>query len=438
LCGLVGIYGDIGRNEKIAMHWLLHFDVVRGEHSTGVCAVHEDKGVYTTAVYKELGRPEEMYDAYEEVFKDDIYQPLNPIALIGHNRYATQGGITKETAHPFEFENLIGAHNGTIWPYSLRPLNGHGKWEIDSQIIYQHISDTGSVQDVWDKADGAMALTWWDKTDNVLKIARNKERPLYWTTSKDQRTVFWASQPWMLEAALNKAHIKHEKVQSFPTDTVFTISLNNKREVCAEKEKLNPFVKVAGFTGYTGGNGGYQYQQTPFGKTSWFSLKEYVREGPDKHHGYFMGWIEGDKTNEIILSIDSPVDAIQRSRYERIMEFWEERNKKKLQAMFSFYEDDLEVDSSYWKIEEWCVTKLYKDPTEKKEVPANTINIDGNIFDKKQFDFDYKDGCCLCGTCITFEEAKTSLFIKDNLICKTCKDEPFVQEWLAMDQGKVA
>jgi hypothetical protein len=434
------MYGEIRRNEKIAMHWLLHFDVVRGEHSTGLCAVHKVKGEYTTAVYKELGRPEEMYDTYENVFKDDIYQPLDPIALIGHNRYATQGGITKETAHPFEFENLIGAHNGTIWPYSLRSLNGHSEWDIDSQIIYQHISDTGNVQDVWDKADGAMALTWWDKTENVLKIARNKERPLYWTVSTDSRTLFWASQPWMLQAALGKANIKHEKIESFPVDTVFTISLNDKNEVQATKEKLNPFVRVVGFTGYSGGSQSYNYSGTnvqPFGKKSWLCLKEFVKEGQEAHQGYFIGFIENDPSNEVVILVDSPVKEIHINKYKRIMEFWQESIDKKRDAIYSFYEDALDIHRGLWKIEEWELTKEYS-PSVFKTVPANTITVQGKQLDEKAFDFAYHEGCCLCGTCIPFDEAETALFIKDVIVCKECKTEPMVKEWLEISKEKVA
>lgn len=433
------MYGDITRNEKVAFHWLLYLDVVRGEHSTGVCAVHKTKDDYSTHVYKELGRPEELYDTYEETFKDDIYQPLSPLLLLGHNRYATQGKIVKETAHPFEYKNVVGAHNGTVWQYSISGLSGAKKWDIDSQIIYQHINDTGNVQEVWDKADGAMALTWWDKKDQTLKVARNNQRPLHWTVSKDQRTLFWASKPWMLEVALDKAGIKYEKIESFPVDTLFTISLNEQNQVCANKEKLNPFVKKVGFLGYTGGNQTYSYSSSSLEK-SWFLLKEYVKEGLKQHQGYFVGHIKGDPKEEIIISIDSPVENIQEARYSRIMSHWEEQSAKKLPAMYSFCEEDLDVDHNYWKIEEWVITKLYNNPSiNSKTIPANTIEIDGELLDQKQFDWDYKKGCCLCGTCVSFEEAKTTaLFIKDELICKDCKNEEFVQEWLAMDKGKVA
>ena len=45
-----------------------------------------------------------------------------PRAIIGHNRSATIGNITKDNAHPFRKGDLVGVHNGTI--HSLKQSNG--------------------------------------------------------------------------------------------------------------------------------------------------------------------------------------------------------------------------------------------------------------------------------------------------------------------------
>ena len=387
-------------------------------------------------MYKELGRPEYLYDTYEDTFKDDIYTPIMPKALIGHNRHATQGGVTVDTAHPFEYDNVIGAHNGTVWQHSMTSLNGHRQWNVDSQIIFQHINDTGSVQEVWDVADGAMALTWWDKQENTLKIARNNQRPLHWTISKDDKTLFWASQSWMLEVALSKAGVKHEKIHAFPIDSLFTISTGEKGKVNSEKEKLNPFVKKVAYTGYGAGYN-YNYRKHD-AKKSWVTLKEFVREGQKEYEGYFIALLEDDPTQEVVIDIDSVNSMFQEARYKRIVEFWRERAAIKQKAVYSFYEEEIDTFNGYWLLKEWHLTKSYGG-LPAKTVEGNVVNINGKMLDKKQFEFKYQEGCCLCGTCVPFKDVKESLFIKDELICKECKEEDMVKEWLALEkEGKVA
>lgn len=422
MCGLVGVIGNINKWDRVAFHWLLHLDVIRGEDSTGVCAVHRDN---TTHVYKELGRPENLYDLFPEQFKGDVYQEHNVKCLMGHNRHATQGAVNAENAHPFEFDRIIGAHNGTVWQWSMRDLSGYTEHDIDSKIIFQHINDSGSIQEVWDVADGAMALTWWDKQEKALNIVRNKERPLHYCVSKDRKTLYWASKPWMLEAALGHCRIKHDKIESFDTDKLHEITFSKQGDLHCEEIALDPFVDP-----WKRPQTVYQnpHVQAPgfLGSKSWpgytLEIKEFVKEGPKDFHGYFVAVADDDE--EMVVDISNPDDLVMKNRYEYVMDRCSGGD-----PFYSFSSIDVVDVKGYDTIKSIHLKPLASDK-------FAVVEIDGERLNVKQFEAKYKEGCCLCGTHVPFEKVKDSVFLSDLVICSECKDSAIVQDWLETHQDK--
>jgi predicted glutamine amidotransferase len=222
VCGHVGVAGDLQFKHDKVLKQLLILDSMRGEDSTGIAAVQKIEG--TVRVAKQLGDPFQLfqYKPFEQAM-----QKQNR-CIIGHNRYATSGDVSRKNAHPFEFDGLVGAHNGTL-DGKYRLLD-HMGFKVDSENLFHHIDQKG-LDDALSVLDGAWALVWWDKNKETLNFLRNKERTLYVTLSEDGKQLFWASEYWMLSVILARNDIKHGKVELLDEDIHHSIHINDKGEL---------------------------------------------------------------------------------------------------------------------------------------------------------------------------------------------------------------
>lgn len=186
--------GKLYFKEEQVFKDLLIMDSLRGPHSTGVAAITQGGGL---KMHKALGLPHYFLASKEG---SDLFQGANRV-YIGHNRWATMGAQTVANAHPFRFENIVGAHNGTLRNMSLLP--DYKSFEVDSQALYNSIDKFGT-EGTEEKIAGAFALTWYDDRDKSLHMWRNDERPLWYVTLADESAIFWASEPMMLVAALER------------------------------------------------------------------------------------------------------------------------------------------------------------------------------------------------------------------------------------------
>lgn len=243
MCGLVGIAStNMLARHKSCMTTLLFLDSLRGEDSTGVAAIRQDRSTavlkYTVPGYDFIQNP-----------KFETHLRLNDNVWIGHNRFGTVGGKTKANAHPFMVLNeegecrLVGAHNGTLKNrYSLTDANNFG---TDSEALLNEIDSIG-VKEAINKVEGAWALTWYDQLQDKLFFLRNKERPLYYAYTDDHKTLVWASEKWMIQVACAKHDIKIDKEEVFTVeeDTLYGFEIP---KPVVEKVKL--VVKEGGLVG---------------------------------------------------------------------------------------------------------------------------------------------------------------------------------------------
>jgi hypothetical protein len=112
-------------------------------------------------------------------------------------------------AHPFQFGNITGAHNGTLTQSTWKALEEASgvTTTVDSAAIFACINAIGikDTINLMEKGrtskDGAWALVWHDSEDNTINFLRNEHRPLWMAYSKGYKKLLWASEWPMLQAA---------------------------------------------------------------------------------------------------------------------------------------------------------------------------------------------------------------------------------------------
>jgi predicted glutamine amidotransferase len=228
MCGHVGVAGRIFKQDEQAFRNMLVLDSIRGEDSTGAAVIHKNKEV---SLVKRVGDPFNVL--YAKEYSAALKKPVR--AIIGHNRFATMGGVSAETAHPFEFPTLVGAHNGTL--KNKYKLDDSKNFTVDSENLFHHIEKNG-LTNALEVIDGAWALVWWDKVAETINFLRNNERPFFMAMSEDNNTIFWASESWMLSVALSRNGVKHQAIIPLDVNTHLSIHINSNG--CLSKPHIKP------------------------------------------------------------------------------------------------------------------------------------------------------------------------------------------------------
>lgn len=241
MCGLVGVYSSNMMNKhREALAAMLYLDTWRGRDSTGVAAIRHNAD---TSVLKAT------IPGYEFVEGPKLEQhlKLNDFCWIGHNRYGTVGKNIKTNAHPFTIDDedgaclIVGAHNGTL--KNKHVLMDHAKFGTDSEALFNNIAHEG-IEATIPKIEGAWALTYYDHIEEELRIIRNKERPLFFAYEEGKKTLFWASEMWMIRIATSRYDIKlHEdKCWGFLEDTLYRFPAPEKMNDELKMEKTGGLV----------------------------------------------------------------------------------------------------------------------------------------------------------------------------------------------------
>ncbi len=239
MCGQVGVAGSIGNKEREIFKQLLIVNSLRGSHGTGAAAVQFNG---KTEIFKDAGDP---FNLLTNRRSDKIIEAAGTRVLIGHGRHATVGGHTRYNAHPFDFRNVVGAHNGTLMQYCISKLKGHQYFDTDSEAIFNDIDEGGgtieAVVDTIGKIEGAWSLVLYAKKSDKLCLVRNKERSLFYCFNKDKTCMFWASEVWMLYGVLarNSVEIFNEKAMVLPEDKLFAWDIPVYNKAFDEPERID-------------------------------------------------------------------------------------------------------------------------------------------------------------------------------------------------------
>lgn len=250
MCGLVGVIRGTDKflliqdTEEI-FDTMLYADAVRGWDATGVFFAEKDGPV---SYYK---RNLPSYDfMYTRRYSSLRKKNWKFNTFIGHNRAASVGKLSDEMAHPFNFEHIIGVHNGTIQKHNS--LTGHGiVHESDSEALFWAINEYGA-EEVLPKVEGAFALIWYDRRTGNISIARNKERPLYIIKIKEKNSIVLASEHLMAQWAITRKGHKIESATTVEPGIIYTFDSANPTEWERQEVKLleKKFYGQGGYGGY--------------------------------------------------------------------------------------------------------------------------------------------------------------------------------------------
>ena len=132
MCGIAGISFNRGKkaSTEIGVEVFKSFlseNTERGKDSTGICYLEDEYFQVVRGFLPGVSA------------KNLVACDANTSGIIAHTRHATIGNKTnRKNIHPFETENYVGVHNGTIFNYKLlkEKYKAKPKGTSDSEIIY--------------------------------------------------------------------------------------------------------------------------------------------------------------------------------------------------------------------------------------------------------------------------------------------------------------
>lgn len=438
MCGIVGIYGDIDVKAERAFRTLLILDSLRGTDSTGAAIVNRGTNNDPTVV-KAVGNPYELIDTKRF---DNALKGVHRV-MIGHNRYATQGKVNTRNVHPFEFDNVVGVHNGTV--YNKFVLDGANEYDVDSQAIYSHINKHG-VESAIANLNGAWALVWWQKDTSTLHMIRNKERPLYLCESKDGKQNFFASEAWMLTVALSRAEISHTTPYALREDTLVSCKIKPYGEVEEEIIKENVKSNYVAHTSSVFQNGrvfNNVSNTTQQQKTNVTELRPNISAVNSTYAG---------KKGRILRAMSFHKDANGGGYFQAFdkdfpslnIRLYVNKGSIEMDWLGKDFIGDISEKPSYVEGKLFhkvvhCTTSLYikKDvqvlepPEEEKVDPDTFPDKAGNLINRKNWVKRYGN-CCVCNGDVSptgvFRFAKSC----DEALCSVCMDDESIIQYMGL------
>ena len=172
-CGLVGFSGQGKFSLPIIKVLLWHNSQTRGKDATGIFT--PKSGIIKDVVEaKEFFKNEQLNKVVE--FESPV---------LAHVRKATVGNAKDpDSAHPWDFGNIIMMHNGTLDNYKeLAAKYNIEKYTVDSQVLGQAISKNftdGKPFKVLNEYSGAAAVIVYHKERDSIFVYRDEDRTLFY------------------------------------------------------------------------------------------------------------------------------------------------------------------------------------------------------------------------------------------------------------------
>ncbi|MBQ6555462.1 MAG: amidophosphoribosyltransferase, partial [Firmicutes bacterium] len=243
-CGVFGIYDPLGEPAATTYYGLVSLQH-RGQEGCGI-AVNRDREIFH---YKDQG-------LVNEVFNEEILSKLKGRMAIGHVRYSTAGGKTRENVQPLVLRYIKGSlaisHNGNITntaeiKHELEHNGAIFQTTSDTEIIAYLIAreriNTASIEEAVKKAmqklKGAFSLLVM--IPNKLIAARDMWgfRPL--SMGKRENAIVFASETCAFDA------IDAEFVRNIRPGEIVTVEdgeIRSDTELCGKASHLCIFEHI--------------------------------------------------------------------------------------------------------------------------------------------------------------------------------------------------
>lgn len=416
---------------------MLELDTIRGPHSTGVFSVKSNRA---SVLVKTLGTP---WEFYENKKSDECFAGIVKV-LIGHNRWATKGAINRRNAHPFEFERVAGVHNGTLT--TVHNLDDNNRFEVDSENIYHCINKNGA-EDTLPKLRGAYALAWYDKVHHTVNLARNKERPLFLTMAQDNKTLIYASEPWIIEVAAARHGVKISQVVPLPVDTLYTFDVPQFATDEFAPPVETPFESHQPYTA-TNTNVSVFPRQEQKSTTSGRELRPSTTvaqstgkiKRPYAEYSKFIGqdtqfYVDGRAVNsygqEFIQCWACDDDNIA----IRVYTDAESELGKKLLGSVNFFtaipKSFSSLDNGSLVIDLRSVKEVFPAEQDDDE-PLLFVGFEGEVLTPEEYDARAKCGCSWCSTKVTRKDADDLTWVsRGAFLCGDCSSQQEVVSYVA-------
>lgn len=234
MCGICGMIGtNITETEYDAWKELLILNQFRGMDATGVFTVSEKSWLPSMVGKSRVDWFKDNFEASYFLTTDDkkgwkkrVLDRKDKVAFVGHCRAATVGNHVPKNAHPFEFTNVLGVHNGTL----SGEYPGKKAYETDSEALYATINDIGIEAALKELDPGsAYSLVFFDKVQNTLNFIRNEARPMHFAYAFAKSTLYFSSEKRALEfVSATEGPINMESVFSLKPHILMTIDLDGR------------------------------------------------------------------------------------------------------------------------------------------------------------------------------------------------------------------
>lgn len=455
MCGIVGCAGKLVLKTDKMLKNLLIVDSLRGVDSTGIAAIDRNDGV--VRVIRQVGNP---FDLMNLKTFDGAINRFNR-AIIGHNRFATNGGVNKKNAHPFEFDNIVGVHNGTLMDkYKL--LDNH-HFQVDSENLFWHLQEKG-LEDLLEVVDGAWSLVWWNKADETLNFLRNEERPMHIVASEDDKIILWASERWMLEVAIQREDIKFglpfsttpNQLYSFHIDKDANIHKPHIRPARA-KSADKPIIIQGHHRNFQHGVPliedkaplplGYNPKTmslTPSGKVVQFSKKNRVAPLQPKQVAASSTNLYSGRSNVLLETLAEKMDrrgskylvCFDPSNHAASIRLYLKRDDKvatmlKKEIFCTINQKIADgAEGIYYKVDHSSVRLNISKPDDKKESAGNYfMDGSGTLISRADWNQKYHKGCSFCTAPVWPEEPNRFTDTKD-ILCPDCVADEDIHQYV--------